>query len=335
LGPDPQFLLRETVARCGSQELPLNLLTGGLIKLASFEALTDTYPVNHHVWMEYLYTHGLTRMNKSELAKRVYSSMHRNRACGVSDPKDRVYGFYGILLERGLQLPKPSYVKTVDEIYWEFTVKLCQETRDLQLLQLVSGLGSKLNAPSWVPDFDERWRAGDMSGLPNATRNSQSEFQFFDSDKMLVASGKIVDIIYKASSLTTWQPEGKGAKVQDGPLVNLEAGFMRTVRAFRVWTQLLFSHCGYAIYKNEESLMSAFGEVLVRGYNLDLVTGSADERRAALFTWLGWIHQLLPEEERAKDLAFIKKNPLIKEKFYENAELQHLTRLRSGRFCAL
>ena len=328
LAPNPQILLRETVVRCGKQEVPLDLLTGGIMKLASFDAITDTTPINHHVWTEYLITHGLSRINKSDIARNAYLMMHRNRACGVSDPKDRVYGFYGMLVEQGLQLPKPSYLKTVDEIYWEFTVKLCQQTQDLKLLQLVSGLGSKLNAPSWVPDFDGPWRAGDLSGRPNATKNSRSQFQFLDNDKTLIVSGKMVDIVYKKSNLTTWQPEGQGAKVQDGPLVNLEVGFMRTVHAFRDWTQLLFSHCGYAIYGDVVGLMNAFGEALVRGYSVAFFNhDSADNGQAALSTWLGLIHRLLPEEESAKELAYVKKDPLIKEKFYENPELEHLTNI--------
>ena len=183
-------------------------------------------------------------------------------------------------------------------------------------------------SPSWVPDFDGPWRAGDLSGRPNATKNSRSQFQFLDNDKTLIVSGKMVDIVYKKSNLTTWQPEGQGAKVQDGPLVNLEVGFMRTVHAFRDWTHLLFSHCGYAIYGDVVGLMNAFGEALVRGYSVAFFNhDSADNGQAALSTWLGLIHRLLPEEESAKELAYVKKDPLIKERFYENPELEHLTNI--------
>jgi hypothetical protein len=47
----------------------------------------------------------------------------------------------------------------------------------------------------------------------------------------------------------------------------------------------------------------------------------------ALFTWIGWIHLLLTEENRAIDLAEAKEVPLIKETFYQNPKLQYLTKI--------
>jgi hypothetical protein len=311
-------------------EVPFELLTGGLHDLASFDALTDPYPINHFIWSYYLLAHDHPRPKHSfrDADSGVNLIMYRNRTCGVSDPKDRVYGVYGILLEYGFNLRRPNYLKTVDRIYWELTVALCQQTDTIKLIQLVSGIGAPLEAPSWVPDFNEMWRAGDLSGLPKATNNSHAAFHFTHHSKRLLAAGRIVDIVHKKSSLTTWQPDDAGATVQDGPLVNLEAGFERTIRAFRDWSRVLFEHGSLLRYDEDyETWVEAFGEVLVQGVRVSPTSALRGGSPEAIFGWLGWIHGLFTEESRAEDLAYVKESPLIQETFYQDPQRQHLTEL--------
>jgi hypothetical protein len=62
---------------------------------------------------------------------------------------------YGTFQEVDIWLPQPNYSKAKEQICWEFTMAICAQMKSLNLLTLVSGLGPGLNAPSWVPDFDE------------------------------------------------------------------------------------------------------------------------------------------------------------------------------------
>lgn len=316
------FAIKTTNVRYGTKEIPFDMLAGGISTLQFFEAFTNAYPLNNFVWSAYQIAHHQPRMQRnSDLDKRPHVMMFRNRACGVAEPKDRVYGVYGMLLEQGLKLPDVSYAKTVDKIYWEFTVALCQRAQNVKLLELVSGLGAGLEAPSWVPDFDEAWRVGDLLGMPNATKDSQAEFQFSDNDRTLVVRGKLLDFVSKKSNLTTWQPEGMGAKVQDGALVNLEEGYERTIRAFRDMTRVLLNHGSLNQYEDQETFMLAFGEALTQGIGMDLA------QKEAIFNWIGWVHLMLTEENRAIDLAEVKEIPFIQEAFYQNPERQHLTEI--------
>ena len=112
-----------------------------------------------------------------------------------------------------------------------------------------------------------------------------------------------------------------------GPLVNLEYGFERTIHAFRDWSRILFEHGILDRYADQETSLEAFGEALVQGLRAGLTTTHPLGLQEALFTWIGWTHLLINEENRAIDLAEVKEVPLIKETFYQNPKLQYLTEI--------
>jgi hypothetical protein len=325
------FATRKTIVLCGKEYFPFDFMIQCLMDFSTFNALSGEYLVNQMVWSQYLLGHHFPRlaMDGNSLQLEVHTMMQRNRACGCFEPRDRVYGVYGMLIASGLHLPRPSYSKTVDEIFWEFTVAVCQQTKSIKLLELLSGIENKPNAPLWVPDYHGTWRVGDLIGrTPKATKDSGAIFQFLDNDKTLAVSGICVDIVQKASNLKTWQPENVGPQVQDDPLMNLEVGFEQTIRAFRDWSRILCEYGSMNQYEDYDKLMRAFGEVLVSGLEVTITKhGQKDSLDAGLLTWIGWISDFFDRDSCAEDLAVVKEMPHIKETFYDNPDLKHLTEL--------
>jgi hypothetical protein len=301
--------------RCGNQEIPFDTLAGGLLFLQSYDSFLAEYPINHFIQVHYQSAHHLPRL---PLGDDLRVMMFRNRACGVTDSKDRIYGLYSMLVEQGIVLPRPSYAKSVGDIYWEFMVAVCQHTRSIQLLQLVSGMGN-LDVPSWVPDFNDIWRAGDSMGTPHATKNSTAEFQFSDDNKTLVVRGKFIDFVYKKSTLAPWYPPNTGSNLQDSPLQNLETGYEQTIRAFRDMTRVFLDHGSLNIYDDYETSMAAFGESLLQGLRMKFCGSDA------LYTWIGTLSSLLTEENRDADREYVKAMPFIHENFHENPARSYLT----------
>ncbi len=145
----------------------MECLIGALLTMDAWHSLAiESYPWNDMVWTQALMAHHMPSLGLSNSPDTLdlATDMYRGRACDSFDPKDRIYGLYGIFQRSGLRLPPPSYLKSKSEIYWEFTVAACEQTSSAKLITLVTGLSADLDAPSWVPDFAEPFRVGDRCG---------------------------------------------------------------------------------------------------------------------------------------------------------------------------
>jgi hypothetical protein len=72
-----------------------------------------------------------------------------------SDPRDRLYALRSLVVPTERKFITPDYSKSVEEAFKNFTVRFCRETGDGFLLTRCSlrDVSSKLQMPSWVPDF--------------------------------------------------------------------------------------------------------------------------------------------------------------------------------------
>ncbi|KAK2609004.1 hypothetical protein QQS21_002484 [Conoideocrella luteorostrata] len=60
----------------------------------------------------------------------------------ATDPKDKMFGLYGLFRECGINLPKPNYAKSVSTVYRETLVALMEATGTLALIPQIDGLGA-------------------------------------------------------------------------------------------------------------------------------------------------------------------------------------------------
>lgn len=322
LAPAPSWYSPLLVS-CGAEDIPLECLNVGLMSALAL-SVVQKYSYNSMIWMTTLLAHSLPRLSLEYPEKRLEVGilMFRNRACNAADPRDRVYGLYGMLQEFGLKLPQPSYWKTKTDVYWEFTVTACQQTGSLELLALVSSINASQSTPSWVPDYSEVFREGDYLGMPRAAGKSESRFYFTDDGRRLVARGALIDYVRATSDLTAWQPDPTDSVVEDGPLVNLEEGYEQTIRAFRDWYNVLLTG-GASDRYDDEGLLSAFAQSLTSGMIAWADLSSAAEKRTSIYHWLALLQD--EKRDRSAELAMARAEQEIREHFYDDPKRRHMT----------
>jgi len=94
----------------------------------------------------------------------------RNRKS--SEPKDSIFGLYGICLFLDLYIPSPDYQKDLPQIFFEVTRAMIESEDNLSVLYEVGGPSRTDSLPSWVPD----WKHGltHSSAAPPTPSNSFS-----------------------------------------------------------------------------------------------------------------------------------------------------------------
>lgn len=76
----------------------------------------------------------------------------RNREC--SDPKDKVFGLYRILVCFNLNMPPPDCSTDLPQIYQEATKAAINTDGCLEILYEIIGPRLQDKLPSWVPDYE-------------------------------------------------------------------------------------------------------------------------------------------------------------------------------------
>lgn len=73
----------------------------------------------------------------------------------ATDPRDKIFGLYGLLLKAGPVPWKPDYSKSVAQVYAEATKEIIQNANELRMLSAVldHSLHNIPDLPSWVPDY--------------------------------------------------------------------------------------------------------------------------------------------------------------------------------------
>lgn len=181
-------LNRQLAIMCGGDTVEYPVFHNALCAIwAYFEGLGD-YGRDHPA------VRGLWNSTRLLFVRRQYQAcgkvdferlLEAAHHCEASDPRDMVFGFFGIA-DRALALPMPSYTASVEDVYLRTAeAVLLSGGTSLDLLAL-AGLARRTlpsDLPTWVPDprnrcFDEpiagrsrgRWTAGGRVPAPAARR---------------------------------------------------------------------------------------------------------------------------------------------------------------------
>lgn len=83
------------------------------------------------------------------------SCLSQVRRLQATNPKDKIYGLYGIFYTVGLPLPTPSYEKSLSEVYEDATISIIVHSRSLAVICYAPSNNRSVELPSWVPDFQD------------------------------------------------------------------------------------------------------------------------------------------------------------------------------------
>lgn len=159
----------ECVITCGRHKLPWNALSGmdqsgfpkscilpSSINLSFPEIQTAVLARNSLLLAanpKSIHGPGTKRSNlrNSEACLMVLSTTGRR---SVSDPRDKVFGIFSILVELGVGIPAPDYSKTVCEVFTEFTLAMITHLQSPSFLTYEDWKFNTAGWPSWVPNLD-------------------------------------------------------------------------------------------------------------------------------------------------------------------------------------
>jgi hypothetical protein len=126
-------------------------------------------------------------------------SMVRNRQC--HDPKDKIFGVFGICQLLDVGMPEPDYQKDLEQIFFEVTSAIIYAEDDLSVLYKVPGPARNHHLPSWVPDWEHGWTytyAEPLTVLEGYSAGGESNPDLVNIDhglRILKVHGKVVDVI--------------------------------------------------------------------------------------------------------------------------------------------
>jgi hypothetical protein len=120
----------------------------------------------------------------------------------ATEPKDKIFGLFGVMKELGFDLPLPDYQKSLEKVYTEAAVACINHDRCLHILFEAPSDNRRSGLPSWVPDWtDVGWKSSDsrkaMLGKGfQAAGSASPQWSFSPDQQRLLLSGRVVDSIH-------------------------------------------------------------------------------------------------------------------------------------------
>lgn len=246
------------------------------------------YTMDRHIWVIEFYRNPnvnllfLLILSKHEISEgtktRSLNVLARHRIFDATDPRDKVFSFYGLSCHDSLEEAGfvPDYEQTAKSLYLKLATSTIQKTASLDLFSVPRFVRDS-ELPSWVPDWGctgpmsfsllqlEGEENESVTTVYASTKGSKCEFVLDETQTRLRLSGYIVDRITSISRISKPHDE------------NLIYGSVRKqARNFQQDQQIVFDwkECvGFgsrAKYPTGEYVEEAFWQTLIAGwYDID------------------------------------------------------------------
>jgi hypothetical protein len=206
----------------------------------------------------------------------LYEPLKLVRTQKSSDPKDKVYGLYGIFDHMGLsdvldkrgipRLPYVDYAKSVQQIYTEMTRAVIEVEESLHVLQELRLSAQIPGLPSWVPDWSNSDYVSELgSEMPEISRplhrkasypfacpsNLKPKMEFRGLELVLSAMliDEVVDIATSSSVCTPGFRRGYNARRNDfGGALERQRATTELVFTLQAWIRYIKRLKTYPIY---------------------------------------------------------------------------------------
>jgi hypothetical protein len=94
--------------------------------------------------------HGFRKGKRRLLRELMYECRYRE----ASDPRDKIYGLYGLMGDSIDEFIKPDYTKSVEEVYTHATFHFISQSQSLDPICGQQFIGRRPGLPTWVPDYE-------------------------------------------------------------------------------------------------------------------------------------------------------------------------------------
>jgi hypothetical protein len=173
----------------------------------------------------------------------LWNELHLLRHLEATDPKDKAFGFYGILKVLNIDLPLPDYSKDVAEIYSHTLLAIWTSLRKLNFRHYYNPKNNPYDLPTWVTDWSQvhmmqydrqhlNTLMVDRPAPAKATGNSVWDAQPLAlGDNGLLVEGFVIDRVTKL---------GKTFLIEDD-FLDTHAELLKTedtTSIFKSWSQL-------------------------------------------------------------------------------------------------
>lgn len=236
----------------------------------------------------------------------------RTRKC--SDPKDKVFGLFGICQFLQVHMPTPDYGKSVEQIFFEVTKAIVDGEEDLSFLYEISGPIRNPRLPSWVPDWEHGWVHKVGAPLTKAEYYSAGgqkcqESVIIDAEiMMLKVRGKVIDVIsqcHKSIPVFDNLPISSIFNAMHMAHMDLMEDLWSSWEAFCEWVQ-----CVRQQFSESGDTMEAFNSTLLQGVDLPVGIESKNVQ-AAFDRWflaLVKTHEAVEKEEGQENKDKMNRN---------------------------
>lgn len=130
-----------------------------------------------------------------------FSILINVRGKKASDPRDKIYGLYGLFSELNMGFPRPDYSLDVETVYREAVVATINYDEHIRVLYYCPSDRRRETLASWVPDWaEDGWEETD-SRYPvlrdrfAASAGADPIWRFSEDKRTLTLRGKILDTV--------------------------------------------------------------------------------------------------------------------------------------------
>lgn len=229
----------------------------------------------------------------------------------ATDPKDKVFALYSLFRELSIELPKPDYEKSLEQIYREATVASIKYDKLLNILYYCPSDNRRLGLRSWVPDWsDPAWESDDSRSAMSHSRfaacgPSDPRWHFADDDTKLIVMGKIFDtVMYRSETMPDkaeiYRETRNGTDLLTPSRRLTEYGnkfldFTRQcLKTFKAWLEV----SQWSNYSNGESAQDAFRRTIIQ-----------DSHTPEIQYFDQWLNILQASDSRIMELALDNTTP--------------------------
>lgn len=165
----------------------------------------------------------------------------------ASDPRDKVFGIFGLVNRFGQIFPAPDYNKSVGTVFTEAAKALITFTKSSEILSYSSGESGQPDLPSWAPDWSFIQRRHISPGWFNANNGLEAIYELSLNSIALRIKGILVKNVREVADADQRPEPFARPKVYD---------------CICVWQQWSRLACSLAQYSSSEDLQETLWRTL-------------------------------------------------------------------------